>query len=39
MEDFKVGLEDLVKMHVLGWLVTPFDLEIENADIISRRYV
>ena len=34
-EDFKVRFEDLEKMHVPDWIVVPFDLEIENADIDS----
>jgi len=34
-EDFKVRFEDLEKMHVPDWIVAPFDLEIENADIES----
>ena len=34
-EDFKVRFEDLEKMHVPDWIVAPFDLEIENADIDS----
>ncbi|KRZ68156.1 hypothetical protein T10_3672 [Trichinella papuae] len=32
-EDFKVRFEDLEKMTVPDWIITPFDTEIENADI------
>ena len=34
-EDFKVYFENLEKIHVPDWIVTLFDLEIENADIES----
>ena len=31
--DFKVRFEDLAKMEVPEWILTPFDVEIGNADI------
>ena len=32
-KDFSVRFEDREKMYVSDWIVTRFDLEIENADI------
>ena len=34
-KDVKVRFEDLEKIHVPDWIVAPFDLEIEYADIES----
>ncbi|MPC66986.1 SCAN domain-containing protein 3 [Portunus trituberculatus] len=33
IEDFKVRFDDLAKMKVPEWILTPFDVEIESADI------
>jgi len=35
IEDFKVRFDDLEKMKVPEWILTPFDVEIGNADIDS----
>jgi len=32
----KVLFEDLQRMRVLGWIVTLFDLNVQNADINSQ---
>ena len=32
-EDFKVRFKDLDEMNVPDWIVTPFDLKMENSDI------
>ncbi|XP_076049445.1 zinc finger BED domain-containing protein 5-like [Oratosquilla oratoria] len=34
-KDFNMRFEDLEKMHIPDWIVTPFDVEIENADLES----
>ena len=34
-EDFKIRFQDLENMHIPSWLVTPFDMEIENENIES----
>ncbi|KRX66261.1 hypothetical protein T09_15706 [Trichinella sp. T9] len=31
-EDFKIRFEDLENMTVPDWIITPFDIEIENAN-------
>ncbi|KRZ00255.1 SCAN domain-containing protein 3 [Trichinella zimbabwensis] len=32
-ENFKIRFEDLEKMTVTDWIITPFDTEIENVNI------
>lgn len=32
-EDFKRLFEDLEKMHVPDWILRPFDMEMQNADV------
>ncbi|KRZ88153.1 Zinc finger BED domain-containing protein 5 [Trichinella sp. T8] len=32
-EDFKIRFEDLENMTVPDWIITPFDIEIENANV------
>ena len=35
-EDFKVLFKDLQRMRVPDWIVTLFDLNVQNVDIMSR---